>query len=70
VVDYIIGYMRNPQNGMVVTRRQFRIQHHTLYQYKHSAVMYARKHRDTLMKPIVILRKVDDEHYVVVDIIE
>jgi len=67
--EYVIGYMRNPQKGAVVSRRQFRLQHPTLYRYKRSAEEFARKHYDTLMKPVVILRKLDNEHYVVVEVL-
>jgi len=66
---YVIGYMRDPQIGSVVTRRQFRLQHPTLYRYKSSAVEYAKKHYGTLMKPVVILRKLDSDHYVVVEVV-
>jgi len=66
---YIIGHMKNPQRGAVVSRRQFRVQHPTLYIHKSSAVEYARKHYDTFMKPVVILRKLDSEHYVVVEVL-
>ena len=67
-MGWIVAYCRNCKKGEVVTR--FTLQHPTEYQYKRSAVTYARRNYNILRKPVVILKQLDDQRWLVDEVIE